>query len=153
VPQWRDFLDRFRPAGTPGAAGRPAVPADRSADAAAELTSVLILLDDAQDEASRIRGNAADRAEEIRRAAQRQATKIVAEAGRRADEVRMQAEADRLRSAAAATEDMRARTDAEITGMQARAGERLPCYVDAVAAQARQWLDEIAQSAPAGSDR
>ena len=33
MPQWRDFLERFRPAGTPGAAARPGVPADRSADA------------------------------------------------------------------------------------------------------------------------
>jgi len=145
VPQWRDFMDRFRPAGTPGAAGRPAVPADRSADAAAELTAVLVLLDDAQQEASRIRRAAAERAEEIRRDADRQAAEIIAGARRGADTVRLQSEAEAVREAEAATDDMRASTEAEITRLRARDRDRLPHYVDVVASQARQWLDELGQ--------
>ncbi len=93
MPQWHDFVDRFRPAGTPGAAARPGVPVDRSGEAAAELTPLLVLLDDTQDEVERIRSAAADRADEIRRAAHRQAEQIVAQARADAESVRAQAEA------------------------------------------------------------
>jgi hypothetical protein len=44
LPQARDFLNRFRPAGAPGAASRVAVPADRTAELASELVPVLALL-------------------------------------------------------------------------------------------------------------
>ena len=37
MPDLRDFLSRFRPAGTPGAAARPGVPVDRVAEREAEL--------------------------------------------------------------------------------------------------------------------
>ena len=42
----RDFLEWFRPSGTPGAAARPGVPADRLAERSAELESLLALLAD-----------------------------------------------------------------------------------------------------------
>lgn len=87
MPQWRDFLERFRPAGTPGPAGRPGVPADRSADATTELTGLLVLLDDAADAAQKIRRDAAERADEIRRAAHQQAAQIVKQAQRDAGSV------------------------------------------------------------------
>ncbi|HUO41200.1 MAG TPA: hypothetical protein VMU34_26675 [Mycobacterium sp.] len=154
MPQWRDFLDRFRPAGTPGTPGRPAVPANRSVDAAAELTAVLVLLDDAQQEALRIREAGAERAEEIRRDADRKAAEIIANARREADTVRLEAGMQALREAEAAADDMRASTVAEITRLRAQAGERLPNYVDVVASRARQWLDGLGQSsATVGSDR
>ena len=44
MPQLRDFLSRFGPAGAPGAA-RAAVPADRHRQLVAELDPVLMLLD------------------------------------------------------------------------------------------------------------
>lgn len=94
MPQWNDFVDRFRPAGTPGAAARPGVPADRSAEAAAELTPLFALLDDTQDEVERIRSAAAERADEILRAAHRQADQIAAQARADAESVRAQAEAE-----------------------------------------------------------
>ena len=81
MAQWRDFLERFRPrvrrVRQPGR-----VSSDRSADAAAELTPLLMLLDDIQDEAQRIRADAAARADEICQAARRQAEQIVAQARR-----------------------------------------------------------------------
>ncbi len=153
MPQWQNVLDRFRPAGTPGAAGRPGIPADRSADAAAELTEVLALLDDAQEDAVRTRQAATDRAQEIRRVAQRQAAEIVAKARHDAESVRAQSEADALREAGADEDDMRSQTEAEIAALRERAGERLAHDADTVAALARGWLDALARSVTAESDR
>jgi hypothetical protein len=53
VPQLRDFLSRFRPAGAPGAA-RAAVPADRRRQLEAEVDPVLKLLDGPDAECTRI---------------------------------------------------------------------------------------------------
>jgi cell division septum initiation protein DivIVA len=153
VPQWRNVLDRFRPAGTPGAAGRPGIPVDRSADATAELTAVLALLDDAQEEAARTRQVATDRAQEIRRAAHRQAAELVAKARDDAERVRAQSEADSLRDAAADEDDMRRRTEAEIAELRQRADERLAHDVDSVAAQARGWLDALLRSSTGERDQ
>jgi cell division septum initiation protein DivIVA len=153
VPQWRNMLDRFRPAGTPGAAGRPGIPADRSADAAAELTAVLALLDDSQEEAARTRQAATDRAQEIRRAAQRQAAELVAKARHDAESVRAQSEADALHGADADEDNMRSQTEAEITRLRQRADERLAQDADTVADQARGWLDALVRSTTAVSDR
>ena len=153
MPQWQDILERFRPAGTPGAAGRPGIPADRSADAAAELAAVLALLDDVQDEAARTRQAGADRAQEIRRSAHRQAAELVAKARDDAESVRAQSQADALREAVADEDDMRRQMEAEIARLRQRAGERLAHDVDTVAAQAREWLDALVGSATAKSDR
>ncbi len=153
MPQWRNVLDRFRPAGTPGAAGRPGIPADRSADAAAELTEVLALLDDAQEEAARTRQAATDRAQEIRRTAQRQAAELVAKARHDAESVRAQSEADALREADADEDNMRSQTEAEIARLRQRAGERLAHDADTVAAAARGWLDALVRSTTAESEK
>ena len=153
MPQWRNVLDRFRPAGTPGAAGRPGIPVDRSADATAELTAVLALLDDAQEEAARTRQVAIDRAQEIRRAAHRQAAELVVKARDDAERVRAQSEADSLREAAADEDDMRRQTEAEIAELRQRADERLAHDVDSVAAQARGWLDALLRSSTGERDQ
>ena len=144
MAQWRDFLERFRPAGTPGAAARPGVPADRSADAAAELTPLLMLLDDIHDEAQRIRADAAARADEIRQAARRQAEQIVAQARRDALSVQAEAEAAARSRAAAAQASMHAQNAAEIERLRARAAEHMPRYVGKVVTLARAWLDDSA---------
>ncbi len=153
MPQWRTALDRFRPVGTPGAAGRPGIPTDRSADAAAELAAVLALLDDVQEEAAHTRRAAADRAQEIRRAAHREATELLAKGRDDAETVRSQSEADALGEASADEEDMRRQAEAEIAGLRQRAGKRLAHDVDTVVAQARAWLDGLVGSPKAESDR
>ena len=153
MPQWQNILDRFRPAGTPGAAGRPGIPVDRSADATAELTAMLALLDDAQEEAARTRQAAVDRAQEIRLNAHRQAAELVAKARDDAETVRAQSEADELREAGAGEDDMRRQTEAEIAQLRQRADKRLAHDVDIVTAQAREWLDNLVRSATAESDR
>ncbi len=153
MPQWQNVLDRFRPAGTPGAAGRPGIPADRSADAAAELTEVLALLDDSQEEAARTRQAATDRTQEIRLNAHRQAAELVAKARDDAETVRAQSEADALREAGTDEGDMRRKTEAEIARLRQRADERLAQDADTVADQARGWLDALVRSTTAVSDR
>ncbi|MGO9506724.1 MAG: hypothetical protein ACLPXZ_05060 [Mycobacterium sp.] len=153
MPQWQNIRDRFRPAGTPGAAGRPGIPADRSADAAAELTEVLALLDDSQEEAARTRQAATDRAHEIRLNAHRQAAELVAKARDDAETVRAQSEADALREAGADEDDMRRKTEAEIVRLRQRADERFAQDADTVADQARGWLDALVRSTMAVSDR
>jgi len=153
VPRWQNVLERFRPAGTPGAAGRPGIPADRSADATAELAAMLALLDDAQEEAARTRQAATDRAQEIRRAAHRRAAELVAKARDDAGKVRAQAEADALREADADEDDMRRQTEAEIARLRQRSDGHLAHDVDAVAARARDWLEALVRSATAESNQ
>jgi cell division septum initiation protein DivIVA len=152
VPQWQ-ILDRFRPAGTPGAAGRPGIPADRSADAAAELTEMLALLDDAQEEAARTRQAAADRAQEIRSAAYRQAAELLAKARDDAETVRARSEADALREAGADEDDIRRQTEAEIARVRQQSDGRLADDADTVAAQAREWLDALVRATTVKSDQ
>jgi hypothetical protein len=55
MPTLRELLNRFRPAGTPGAPGGAAVPADRVAELAAELAPVFEALTAARAEADAIR--------------------------------------------------------------------------------------------------
>lgn len=144
MPPWNDFLERFRPAGTPGAAARPGVPADRSQDAAAELTPLLLLLDDVQDEADHIRRAAVERADEIRRAAQREADLTVARAREDAQDVRAEAKAAAELSAGAAWADRRADNAEEIERLRERVAERMPEYVGKVVSLVRHWLEEPA---------
>jgi hypothetical protein len=68
VARSRDFLARFRPVGTPGAAATAGVPVDRVQELDAELGPVLDSLAGTQAEAAAIRAAAADRAARRRRA-------------------------------------------------------------------------------------
>ena len=130
-------MERIRPAGTPGAAARPGVPSDRSAEAAAELTPLLLLLDDVQDEAERMRRDAIDRVDEIRRTAQREADQIVTRARLDAQSVRAEAEAKAQSRATVMWADRQAQNTAEIERLQQRGAERMPHYVDRVVSLAR----------------
>ena len=63
MPDLRNFLSRFRPAGTPGAPMRGGVPADRVAEREAELQPVLELLEETRTQAERIRAAAREAAD------------------------------------------------------------------------------------------
>ncbi|MGQ4420037.1 hypothetical protein ACN6LA_007802, partial [Streptomyces sp. SAS_269] len=106
----RDFLERFRPTGTPGAAA-VGVPADRAAERAAELEPALARLTDVQQEAARIRVAADEAAEALRRDAAREAERVVADARERAPEVRRRAAAPVLEDARREADDVRAAGD------------------------------------------
>ena len=99
MPQFRDFLDRFRPAPAPGAASRVGVAADRTRELMAELDPVLALLAATHADCERIIAVARQEARGIADQAQQQAIAATAEAQRRA-EAASAAAADRLVAAA-----------------------------------------------------
>ncbi|GIJ71536.1 hypothetical protein [Virgisporangium ochraceum] len=85
MPTIRELLNRFRPAGTPGAAAGAAVPADRAAELAAELAPVFVALAPATAKAAEIRSAAVSRAEARRADAAATAARILADARRSVD--------------------------------------------------------------------
>jgi vacuolar-type H+-ATPase subunit H len=126
VPQFRDFLDRFRPAGAPGAVARAAVPVDRSGELEAELTPVLALLDGVDAECGRVVAQARRDAERIVAAAREEAAAQLGDAGRRARVAREQAVQEIL--AAARAEAASTVASARRGALQAGelAGQRIP---------------------------
>jgi len=128
----RDILQRFRPAGAPGAAAPPGVPADRGTEAAAELEPLLALLADTQAEAARIRAEAAQEAEHRRSLAADRAAALVVSARSRAAADR--ADAALRVSRAVAEESAAALADAHLTAgaVRQRASERMRPYLDRV---------------------
>jgi vacuolar-type H+-ATPase subunit H len=126
VPQLRDFLSRFRPAGAPGAAAVAGVPADRARDLEAELVPVLALLADVDADCARVVEQARRDADDIVAAARGQAAERLREAGLRAAAARE----DIMRQAMAAARHeaadtvTRARQQAEQTRQSA--GQRMP---------------------------
>jgi cell division septum initiation protein DivIVA len=99
LPQFRDFLARFRPAGSPGAASRVGVAADRMRELSAELEPVLALLAPAHAECERIIAGAKSDAQRIMDEAREDAAVVRAQARRRADEVRTAAAEEALAAA------------------------------------------------------
>jgi hypothetical protein len=93
MPRARDFLARFRPVGTPGAAASAGVPADRVVEAAAELEPLFAMLADTEARAEGIRASADQRIVENHRLAAEQATEVLAQARLRADAERANASA------------------------------------------------------------
>jgi len=91
MPPLRDFLTRFRPAGSPGAAARVGVPADRSGELEAEVAPVLARLAGTEAERERLITQAQREAEQIVAAAQSAADAIAADAAQRAENIREQA--------------------------------------------------------------
>jgi len=135
LPRTRDLLIRFRPSGTPGAAGAAGVPLDRAAGAAAELAPLFAalapterrcedLLAEAEADARRIRGEAEEEAARLvavardRQATERAAVLTELRARRSADAA---ADADAARRQAT---EVRACAEARMAG----------CVADVVAA-------------------
>ncbi|MFH8680760.1 hypothetical protein [Streptomyces lydicus] len=135
----RDLLMRFRPVSTPGP-GATGVPADRTAELAAELTPTLALLDRTAGQAAAVREAAVHEAERIRTEAAHRAERLVAGAVDRSDRVRTEAAArlgERGRRDAAA---IRAAGQREAAALGYRAAARLPAVADRVTSQVRGQL-------------
>lgn len=145
VPRPRDLLLRFRFAGAPGAAAGGGVPADRKAEAAAELTPVLALLDPVQEEVRRIRTDARARAQRVRRDAEADAEERVATARATAAQVRAQAATEVVRAAAAEQDATAAATDGAAERVREHAAAQMPAYVDRVVAAVIASLHEEEQ--------
>ena len=144
MPRSRDFLERFRPSGTPGAAAAAGVPADRVAERSAELGPVLAALDDTQDEARRIVAAARSEADRRRSEGAQRARAVLATARSQAEAERAEAASlvRRQAEAEAAAVERAAARDAE--ALRARAEARLPQYVERALTIARERLAEVA---------
>jgi hypothetical protein len=97
MPRARDFLERFRPVATPGAASALGVPADRVAELSVELAPVFAALASTEHEADRRRADADAWAASRVAAAEVTADAIVAEGRRRAEEERLAAATEAAR--------------------------------------------------------
>ncbi|WP_228000277.1 hypothetical protein [Nocardia australiensis] len=138
---WRDFLERFRPTGTPGAAALRGVPADRAGDAESELGLLLALLDDARTQAEQIRADAVERARGIRARARGRAEEMVLSARQHTESARAEA-VGRARAQNAAEQDaLRNAAAAEIERMRTAVAVRMPDYVARVRSETRALID------------
>jgi F0F1-type ATP synthase membrane subunit b/b' len=138
----RDLLQRFRLAGTPGAASVAGVPADRVAEVSAELEPVFARLSDVQEQARRVRAAGQEEAERRRHDAREQARVIVGAAHREADAIRAGAAAELRRTADAESAAALTAADEEAERIRARVAERLPGYVDRAVAAFRATFME-----------
>lgn len=135
----RDLLLRFRPVSTPGPAAT-GVPADRTAELAAELTPTLALLDRTAEQAAAVRQAALHEAERIRTDAARRAEQIVAEAVDRSEHVRSRAAAHRRELGRREAAAVRAAGQSDAAALRHRAASRLPAAADRITAEVRREL-------------
>lgn len=144
MPGWRDFLDRFRPAGAPGAPSPGGIPVDRAAAAAAELMPLLERLDSVQDEAGRLEATAREQAAQIRRAGSEEAAALVRCARDAAETTAAQAASSESADDAATGREDDLPDDGDTAAeVSRRAGERLPEYVDQVVAGMRELIADL----------
>jgi vacuolar-type H+-ATPase subunit H len=140
MPGVRDLLDRFRPAGSPGAATAAGVPADRCAAVTAELEPVLAALARVERTCDELRRDAAEAATRRVTEAHGRARAIVAHAHSEAPSVRAAAAAQRREQAAAELTRLVADAEATADDERRRADERLPVLIDRVLAAVRADL-------------
>ena len=148
VPSVRDFLERLRPSGTPGAATISAVPADRVGERSAELEPVLVRLEGVHAEVSRIRHVADVEAELRTDAAVEEARAIVAAAHRAAEAERRDAAGKARSRAAAESRDLLADAIREASAVAETTRARRPGFVDRVLSEARAEVIDIVGGAP-----
>ena len=138
MPPLRDFLTRFRPAGSPGAAARAGVPADRSGELESEVAPVLARLEDTEAEREHLIAQARRDAEQIVAAARSAADAIAADAAQRAETVREQVS----RQVVAAARKQAARTTQVATQQAAQIRElarrRSPALVSRIVSTIRE---------------
>ncbi len=132
-----DILRRFRPAAAPGPAGPAGVPADRVAEAAAELAVVFDALVSTTADVRARREEAAEDAERLRRQAAAEASRIVADAGGRREAMRAEAASASLTALDADRAALETEARAEADRVRGVAEERLPALVERVLAQVR----------------
>jgi hypothetical protein len=147
MPRSRDILQRFRSAGTPGAATPTGVPADRVAELSAELEPVLARLAAAQEEAARIRAEAQQEAERRRQSAAEDASALVAAAHRQAAAERADAALRLARRAEQETAATLAAAERDAMTVGRRAAERMPAYVERVVSAVKAALDTAEEHA------
>jgi hypothetical protein len=140
MPRARDFLARFRPVGTPGAAASAGVPADRVVEAAAELEPLFAMLADTEARAEGIRASADQRIVENHRLAAERATEVLAQARLRADAERADASAKaRVAVDREAAQELAA-AEAQAAQIRQAANERMDAQVAEMMAAVREQI-------------
>lgn len=129
LPQLRDFLERFRPAGAPGAAASAGVPADRSRELEAELRPVLALLEGVDAECARMVAQARHDAGQIIAAARDEAAADLADADQRARSARDEVMREILDGARAEAAAAVAEAARQASWERELAGQRIPALV------------------------
>ncbi|MFY1670260.1 hypothetical protein ACN27G_09905 [Plantactinospora sp. WMMB334] len=148
MPGLRELLERFRPAGTPGAATAAGVPADRRAAVAAELRPVFAALAATERECDELREAAAATAGQ-RRADSTGRARAILDAARTDAPVQRAAAAARRRDADADDLDrLVAAARSAAREERRRAGEQLPGQVTAVLALVRADLGRMTGGDP-----
>ncbi|MDI9914454.1 hypothetical protein [Rhodococcus sp. IEGM 1379] len=135
-----NFLERFRPAGAPGAAAAVGVPADRPLELAAELEPVFGELSGVVAHARRIREQASFDADQIRCEAKEKAHVLVESAGNELEDVRAAAMASAGERAQQVSQAALAAAELDAAAVRSRAADRLPAYVDRALDLARNVL-------------
>jgi len=148
VPSVRDFLERLRPSGTPGAATVSAVPADRVGERSAEIEPVLARLAAAQAQASAIRQAAEVEAHQRKDAAAEQARAIVATARREAEAERQTAAATTRARAETESRDLLGDAAQEASAVARAAGARQASFAERVLTRARADVNDIIGGVP-----
>jgi vacuolar-type H+-ATPase subunit H len=143
VPELRDFLSRFRPAGAPGAA-RAAVPADQHRRREDELEPVLRLLDGLDAECAQLVAAAQSDAAQIIAAARADAADVAADAARRAAEIRREASSAVLAAARAQAAELTAGGAQRAAQARALGRQRIPGLARQAVALVRN-LDVVRQ--------
>jgi vacuolar-type H+-ATPase subunit H len=146
VPGLRDYLDRFRPAGAPGAGGT-GVPADRTRELEAELTGVLSLLDDVHGECADMVARARRDAERIVATARGEAAALADSADQRARAARDEAAREVLAAARAEAVGIVARADQQASRVRDRARQRIPGLASRAVSLVRGLATELGASA------
>jgi hypothetical protein len=141
VTQTRDFLERFRPAGAPGAAGRAGVPADRARELAAEIEPVLALLDDVHAECEQVIARAHREADLIAANAQAEVARIGRDAERRTQAARDKATSEVLAQARAEAQQAAAGAGRQAHSVRRLAKRRMPGLVAAAVRLVRDGLE------------
>ncbi|MDO9496885.1 MAG: hypothetical protein Q7J48_14365 [Nocardioides sp.] len=144
----RDLLQRFRPAGAPGAATATGVPADRLEERDAELDPVFRLLADTVTESTRIRREGATEAERRRQRAREAAVALVAGARLEADAIRAQALSEAQQTVAVTARDSAEQARTNATAIADRAHRTLEADVAEVVARVRAAVAAIPDRSP-----
>jgi hypothetical protein len=144
MPRARDFLDRFRPVATPGAASELGVPADRVAEVSVELAPVFAALAPVEEETARWRRDAAAEAARRLAAAEAAAEAIVSGARRTAEQERLAVAAEAARRGEAEADAVLTAAAHDAAAVAAGAAARMPELLERVRDAMRGRLEERA---------
>ena len=136
----RDLLERFRPAGAPGAATSTGVPSDRVAELADELGPVLSLLADTERECARIRQEGDDVAARVQADAVARAAATLAGARDRAEEARAEVAELQHRRSRSEAEHALSHAHRTIAGIERASRAQVPDLVAGIVEAVRAAL-------------